>query len=382
MKKKNEINEILSRIYKDLDIPDSLFEEAKKSYDALGEYLDNHIDSSYKVSIFPQGSMRLGTIIKPVNDVDDYDLDAVCLVTGNIESPSHLKNLIGDILKSSDRYSNLLTNEEGTRCWTLEYANVNFHMDVLPATPNSLTDTQLKITHKIGSSYKYKYSNPVGYAEWFENKQKEEKERILTEAKQNKPYCETEDLDKFRHKYKTTLQKAIQILKRHRDIMYVDDKTDSKPISIIITTLVASVYTGKENIYELIEKFTNEYMQYLKTDLQGNYIIENPVDNSENFADKWITFPERKKAFFEWVKDVRATLCIGTELSENDNVTYAKNLTKKFKTNAVNDYFNDLGNEMRENRTSGSSYISVNSASAITTATSGIRVKDHTFYGN
>ena len=63
-------------------------------------------------------------------------------------------------------------------------------------------------------------------------------------------------------------------------------------------------------------------------------------------------------------------------------MTYAKTLTKKFKTNAVNDYFNDSGNSMRESRASGSSYVSVNSVGAITAATTGIKVKDHTFYGN
>jgi hypothetical protein len=35
---------------------------------------------------------------------------------------------------------------------------------------------------------------------------------------------------------KTPLQQAVQILKRHRDMMFADDP-EHKPISVIITTL-------------------------------------------------------------------------------------------------------------------------------------------------
>ena len=46
------------------------------------------------------------------------------------------------------------------------------------------------------------------------------------------------------YQVKTPLQQGIQILKRHRDIMFVEDP-DDKPISIIITTLAAHAYNNE-----------------------------------------------------------------------------------------------------------------------------------------
>ena len=34
-------------------------------------------------------------------------------------------------------------------------------------------------------------------------------------------------------------------------------------------------------------------------------IIRNPTDPLENFADKWPLYPEREKAFFEWLAQAR-----------------------------------------------------------------------------
>ena len=89
MKEKEVINEIYENIADELNISDSVFESARLSYKALGEYLENHID--YPIEIFPQGSMYLGTIIKPISEDDDYDLDAVCKIHKNFDSPKDLK---------------------------------------------------------------------------------------------------------------------------------------------------------------------------------------------------------------------------------------------------------------------------------------------------
>ena len=64
---------LLRRIAKELDIPEEKRDNAIKSYESVGEYLGNNI--SKKVEIFPQGSFRLGTVIKPLSDEDDYDID-------------------------------------------------------------------------------------------------------------------------------------------------------------------------------------------------------------------------------------------------------------------------------------------------------------------
>jgi hypothetical protein len=66
----NQLNDLFLRIAEELDISDTLFERAEASYQALGEYINNHCDCS--VSIYTQGSFRLGTVIRPLTDEDDY----------------------------------------------------------------------------------------------------------------------------------------------------------------------------------------------------------------------------------------------------------------------------------------------------------------------
>ena len=133
----DEINKMYEEIADELNIPDAVLENAERSYKALGEYIQNHLDG-VEVVFFPQGSMNLGTIIKPISDDDDYDLDAVCKLKYKYNNPSELKNPIGDILKDSKRYKEML-QEEGKRCWTLKYyEGSHFHMDILPCKRASI----------------------------------------------------------------------------------------------------------------------------------------------------------------------------------------------------------------------------------------------------
>lgn len=111
-----QLNVLFLRIAEELDIPDHLFEKAERSYQALGEYINNHCDCS--VAVYTQGSFRLGTVIRPLSDEDEYDLDLVTEVTGvPLISPKDLKHKIGDILRESKRYSSML--EEKKRCWRI-----------------------------------------------------------------------------------------------------------------------------------------------------------------------------------------------------------------------------------------------------------------------
>ena len=281
IKEKEKINQMYEEIADELNISDTVFDSADKSYKALGEYLDNHL-KDYKIVIFPQGSMNLGTLIKPINKDDDYDLDAVCKVYHDFESPEELKNLIGDVLKKSDRYSKLLVKEEGKRCWTLKYSeDANFHMDILPSMPNKgVNNNSIIITHKEDDKYTFKVSNPEDYAVWFDKLQEKER-NVIREREKGKFSAEVEDLRKF--KVRTTLQKTIQILKRHRDIKYSnmsEEEKENKPISIIITTLVGYIYTGEETILDLICKFVNNFQKYIEEDENGNDVLL-VVDNDD-----------------------------------------------------------------------------------------------------
>lgn len=373
MKDKEIINEIYENIAEELNISDSVFENAKRSYKALGEFLENNIE--YPVEVYPQGSMNLGTLIKPIGDDDDYDLDAVCKIHNNFDSPKDLKELVGNALKKSERYKKMLA-DEGKRCWTLNYSDdSHFHMDILPSIPNNITDKSIKITHKENNSYKYMVSNPEAYADWFDKLQENER-RNLYRIKNRQFSNKVEDLRNFG--IRTTLQKAIQILKRHRDIQYAnatDEERECKPISIIITTLVGKMYSGNESILDLIDKFCTSYEEYIEIDSNGNYVIPNPVNKNENFADKWKIYPERQEAFFNWVENLKYDLITNNFMIFDDITEKTNYLKKVFGNKTITNIFEKRNSSMSER------YIDRKNIATITANKTDTKVKEHTFFG-
>lgn len=74
---KEQLNDLYERIAKTIDITDELFEAAEKEYNDMSSWIDEQTQD-YNISIYSQGSFALGTVVKPLDDRDDYDLDLVC----------------------------------------------------------------------------------------------------------------------------------------------------------------------------------------------------------------------------------------------------------------------------------------------------------------
>jgi RC169 protein len=293
---RNVISELLKRISDEISITVSMKEDAKRSYEAVGKYLGNNLNKD--IYIFAQGSMALGTVVRPINDAEEYDIDLVCLIKDGQDMAAHdIKSSIGASLKSSIRYSDML-KAEGTRCWTLEYTK--FHMDILPSVPrDKIFDKQhhsnIRLTHKISNdNYEDRYSNPLEYQRWFKKNALKgtQYSSILESRKAEIDNIPEEDSQ-------GNLQSIIKLLKRHRDIFMEANSIKYKPTSIIITTLAAQGYKGSLLLYD-------ELMDILCFLSQCNlmkepYTIQNPIDPNENFADKWNEDERYKDVFNEWV---------------------------------------------------------------------------------
>ena len=166
------LGNLLSKIADELNITPTMQDKAVKSYESVGKWIGDGVN--YDVKIMPQGSMNLGTVVRPIDDSDDYDMDLICLLkNGRYLSLYEIKNLVGDRLKEHALYKEKL-EPEGKRCWTMQYDE--FHMDILPCVPKSgyFVEphlTAIKLTHKNGSSnYTERFSNPYAYHDWFENR--------------------------------------------------------------------------------------------------------------------------------------------------------------------------------------------------------------------
>ena len=77
------------------------------------------------------------------------------------------------------------------------------------------------------------------------------------------------------------------------------------PASIIITTLAARIYDHEIDILTLFEKIIKEIPNRIEN-RDGTYWVSNPVNLSENFADKWKNDKKKQEAFFDWVKKVNS----------------------------------------------------------------------------
>ena len=316
--RRNEFRQFLQGLAESLDISETQYEAAVKHYEAVGDWL-NKEDSPISVhspQIFPQGSFRLGTMIKPINDGDEYDIDLVCemkTLSKDRVTQKQLKEMVGDRLKANERYRKML--EEGNRCWTLQYADsARFHMDILPAIPDNeingiakmiganLAASAILITDK--DLRQWQSSNPIGYAEWFKDRMRvqfDANRMLLAESLR----ASVEDVPEY--KVKTPLQRSIQILKRHRDIMFENDQ-DDRPISIIISTLAARTYNNEADLLDALQIIVSKMPSLIERDGKGNAFVANPVNPLENFADKWEKYPQRETKFRHWLKQVRADL--------------------------------------------------------------------------
>lgn len=319
--------DFLTALADELAISESRYEQACRSYTSLGEWLHRPESAvvQYDPQVYVQGSFRLGTAIRPLNDAEEYDVDSVCLLqslsTKDL-TQSDLKTLVGNEIKAYHKAQNMVKPvREGRRCWVLEYADgAQFHMDVVPSLPNAarqrmlletygfdlkwsetamvITDIESPVYHALSDDWQR--SNPKGYAEWFKLRMRdvfERRRKVLAESMK----ASVEDIPDY--KVRTPLQSAIMILKRHRDGMF-EKRYDERPISIIITTLAAHAYNGEDKIADALYSILARMDSFIEHD-GYRYIISNPSDPFENFADKWPQHPEREAAFFEWLRQAQ-----------------------------------------------------------------------------
>ena len=356
--KEQFVEHYLVSIAENLDISTTMREKAERSYRAVGEWLgDCDVDSDVK--IMPQGSFYLGTVIRPVSDNDEYDIDLVCLLKkATNKSEFEIKKIVGDRLREHKTYSSML-EPEGKRCWTLCYDE--FHMDILPCAPNQMYYvepylTEIRLTHKQDNgNYIPKYSNPYEYHEWFEERMRVRVDEVRKDFSQ-KNQVEISKVPLY--KVKTPLQRAIQLLKRHRDIMYnslPQTRKNNAPISIIITTLAASAYNNEVTLYDTLSNILMNMDKFIKRD-DEKYIIENPVMAEENFAEKWNENPEKAMEFFQWLKAARVDI-----LQEPINAQGLHNVSEKlalcFGRNIVQRTMIQDGDSMRVARENKTLYV-------------------------
>jgi hypothetical protein len=330
---RSQLSGLLEHVAQSLDIPDEVHEEAVKKYEEVGHWLEEQDQKNGRREplVYPQGSFRLGTTIRPMSEDHEYDIDLVYerdLRKGSV-SQAELKQQTGEHLKSfvehckrSHRDAPTLT--EGARCWRLDYPD-QFHMDILPAIPDYEGRTKRTLHCKTAIEItdrdvrEWQSSNPIGYGEWFKMRmlsqflaKRAQMARGILEAKgmaTNDEYtvkAAAEEVPEY--KVKTPLQRAIQILKRHRDFYFKDDP-DHRPVSIILTTLAARAYNNEADLVAAMLTLVRDMPKHIEIrEVNGKHVswVPNPINDNENFADRWQDpkYPSREIKFRGWLQKV------------------------------------------------------------------------------
>ena len=391
---------LLKEVAEALDITPTQRQQAIDSYTALGKFLCQEGSSlaPYQPSVYPQGSFEIGTVTKPLHRDEDFDLDVVCRLETDARNhtQAQVKAMLGDRLKEDGTYRRMLQPEK-RRCWQLNYAaSAKFHMDVLPAIPD---DGNYLIAHGINPDYceapicltdnkkKKQYysldavwhrSNPKGYAQWFRHQMSlqlfEARQRLAAELRTSVDQVTV-------YQVTTPLQRAIQLMKRHRSMLYGQDQ--DRPISVIITTLAARAYADSpsDDLFTTLMSLLDRMGNYIEVrDVHGKAVdwIESPVTPFENYADKWAETPRKRILFHEWLSRAK------TDFDEAFRQSGLTNIGSKLKSclgdRVVERALSNYGQQFNEARSNGALYVAPVTGT-LNTSAKGTPVKNHRFYG-
>ncbi|MBB1293387.1 nucleotidyltransferase [Pseudoalteromonas sp. SR41-4] len=384
------LTELLEYACQSLELSESKRERVEKSYQSVGEWLAKSEDKIFdNAEIYPQGSQRIGTTTKPPFRAE-FDLDFICFLP-NAEHihPDECRRKVIDRLKENGNYDGLVS--ELNRGCRINYAD-NFHLDITPGIPDqnnaneygaiSVPDKKLKA---------WKASNPKGYAEDFDiianmvPAYSDEKDfRYATASMES---INVEDLPKHQV-FKGILRRAVQIMKRHRDLLFHEDEQyqGKAPISIILTTLASRAYRDAVtnqlygNELEVLLTVVESMTSYIETKVVDSRIeiwVTNPKNEHENFAEKWNVDTKRVEAFHYWHTNFVDKL---RELASVQSLPLIRKkldqlIGEKPSEAAVDKHFEFINESRAENK------LFVAKTGAISVAATTTPVKANTFFG-
>lgn len=291
-------DELLAIIANNLELDNTRKEKMRTAYNAVNEVLkaDPYFFEGIKVEVYEQGSLRIGTTIKPLPG-KNFDLDVVLHIYDSFlnHTPAEIYDELFRVLSNHDTYQPLL--ERKKRCIRINYKS-DFHMDILPGCMITIDNTRLKIA-KDEKRLTWSRTNPEGYGEWFDGISQRKQAFFLLENAMNsfvKAQVETRELP-LEVYAKTPLQRTVQIIKRYRDLFYSEKNEDSHPpvSSVVLTTMVAQGYEDEVSIQDAllnaVKRLKKKADDYRYKGIK--FKVENPVDNHadiaerENFVDFW-----------------------------------------------------------------------------------------------
>lgn len=369
-----DLDEILDLIGADVQLTPTQFKDAAAKYRAVGEWLnaDGSPLQVFAPDIFPQGSLRLDTTVKPLSHTE-FDLDLVCLLRLRDVTPLQLYNMLLARMASNGRYRDIL--EPMDRCVRLNYEG-DFHLDIVPARSAPWCrpgETCIQIPDK--PKREWRDSNPKGYASWFEGRTP-----VLVRNKVA-AFHERKDIEPLRAPvpayHKPPLKLAVQLLKRWRDVYFADDEDGLAPSSIVLTTLAGHLYKGEDHPTDALVTILDGIRDWSQVE---KIRLRNPSNEEEWITDRWDKRPEMYEAFLVAIEDFRQRWHHLVERGRYPS--FVEELKALFENVPVTRAVKKFAEGRAGGRRNGSLLMERATGVIMTkSASQSVRVKDHTFFG-
>lgn len=375
----------LERLCQSLEPTDAQYQQAKERYEGVGHWLAGGASAWLRnLVIYLQGSTAHRTVNRPIGR-NEYDVDLVAHIpdVSSAIGPAALKAVVGERLRANGRYAPLL--KEMPRCWRIDYAN-EFHLDITPSIPNPACSSGGELVPDRAVKI-WCASNPKGYRDLFARRAALTPRMRLMESAQKQLRADIEPYPAAL-RLKGILRRTVQIAKRHRDHLFLDQDASLAPISIILTTLAARSYeycvasSVYDNEFDLLCDVIRHMPASIESRIvagQRKWFIWNETTTNENFAEKWNADGRRADAFWAWhgraLKDLEGL----KDLDGLDRVS--KNLRESFGSAPSDEVLKGLVRDVSTARAAGSLAVAPAVGLTVGTMARSMSVRANTFFG-
>jgi hypothetical protein len=295
----SDMDDLLFQICEELQITPARYKLAVERYEALNELLESSGSPfrQFRPEIYPQGSMALGTTVKPIKGPHDLDFVLQLSRDHRLIDPMALIRTLYDFLHEHGIYGPMTKPKR--RCVRIEYAD-DFYMDILPACLNLAAGGDcIKVPDRALKGWSD--SNPKGYIEEFKKRSKMIFIRRMMDKAAPIP-------DQQAVAEKDTLQLVVQLSKRWRDRFYLNVDSKLAPISVVLTTLAAETYRGERSVTQALTSMLGGVVELIDQSRrrgEKHLHLHNPSNPAEDLTERWDSNPAAYVAFERGIRDFR-----------------------------------------------------------------------------
>jgi hypothetical protein len=320
------LDAVLAEIAINIQLPPGLHAKAVDRYEAVRRYLERPGSplEGRVACFYPQGSMAIDATTSTRGTDDEYDLDIVAEIEGPDDGP---EALLDDLEKALKGYpvSRIVRQ---TRCVTLYYAD-GMHLDVTPSRRRALKEKEGEIPHaKKGARTelpRYVPMNAYAFAQWYLIRTPVEERfalalnrRLYEQAGIAFAAAEVEEVPPQTPLIiKSVTTVALQLVKRHRNIMYATE-TGRIPPSVVLSCHAGHAARPGLGLADMVIRQARWTARAIDEAARQRRLLSvpNPEFAAERFTDRW---PETQLQQTTYSRHLH-TLANGLEAARNGNV--------------------------------------------------------------